>query len=160
MRKHNYLVSLVWTGNEGSGTASYTTYNRNYTVGIEGKPDLYGSADTNFHGDAGRYNPEELFIASLASCHMLWYLHLCADAGIVVTNYKDDARGAMELTTNGGGYFSEVVLNPEVSIANEGKQELALSLHKKANELCFIANSVNFPVIHHPRVIMANSNLV
>lgn len=81
---------------------------------------------------------------------MLWYLHLCSEAGVIVIDYIDKATGVMLETSNGGGQFSEVILNPIVTVAEKNMVDKAYELHKKANELCFIANSVNFPVRHNP----------
>ncbi len=151
-KEHNYQINLKWTGNRGEGTKNYTAYSRSYEISLDGKETIYGSSDPNFRGDKTRYNPEELLVASLVSCHLLWYLHLCAEAKIVVTNYKDKASGKMTETSNGGGKFVEVTLNPHVTITKESDAVLAKELHKKANELCFIANSVNFPVLHKPEI--------
>jgi organic hydroperoxide reductase OsmC/OhrA len=143
-----YQVDVLWTGNSGSGTGSYRGYERSHSVQVKGKPVIYGSSDPAFRGDAAKYNPEELLVASLSSCHMLWYLHLCADAGIVVVEYIDHAIGTMIETRDGSGYFQEVVLKPIVTVSNGGMVDLAGKLHDMANEKCFIANSVNFPVRH------------
>lgn len=150
-RHHNYTISLEWTGNLGSGTSDYRAYTRDHSVQISGKPEVVMSSDPSFRGDKSRYNPEELLVASLSSCHMLWYLHLCSEAGVIVTDYTDQAKGIMEETTDGGGYFKEVVLNPIVTVAEPGMLETANALHQKAHELCFIANSVNFRVAHQPQ---------
>lgn len=158
IREHHYNVSLSWTGNTGKGTAGYREYERSYTVQVNGKPGIYGSSDPLFRGDRGKYNPEELLVASLSSCHMLWYLHLCAEAGIVVVDYSDNAIGTMEETDNGGGKFKEVILNPFVVITDESQIETAIELHTRANELCFIASSVNFPVHHRPVIKKACFN--
>ena len=83
---------------------------------------------------------------SLAACHKLWYLHLCAEAGVVVTAYVDDATGIMEESADGGGQFVEVTLKPRVSLAPGSDAAKALSLHHEAHSKCFIARSVNFPV--------------
>lgn len=112
------------------------------------KVEISGSSDPAFHGDKTKHNPEELLIASLSSCHMLWYLHLCAEAGIIVVDYTDNATGVMMETSNGGGKFKEVTLNPIITVTEDSMKEKADQLHQKANELCFIANSVNFPVYH------------
>lgn len=148
--QHNYNLTVKWTGNTGTGTSDYKTYERSHTVAVENKPDIFGSSDPAFRGDKTKHNPEELFLASLSSCHLLWYLHLCAEAGVIVTDYVDNAAGIMIETANGGGHFTEVTLNPIVTVAEESMIETANELHKKANELCFIANSVNFPVYHKP----------
>jgi organic hydroperoxide reductase OsmC/OhrA len=149
MKTHNYLIDLTWTGNEGHGTESYKAYNRNHEILAAGKThEIKGSADPSFLGDNSRYNPEELFISSLAACHMLWYLHLCSVSGIVVTDYSDKAIGEMEENKDGNGQFKSVTLKPEVTITNPEKIELARSLHTEANKKCFIANSCNFEVGH------------
>lgn len=147
---------MRWTGNLGSGTSGYTDYSRNHRYQAPGKPEIPGSSDPSFRGDPSRYNPEELLVASLSSCHMLWYLHLCAVNGIVVTHYEDDAHGVMQETADGGGRFTEVTLRPAVTITSGDKKELALALHLEANKLCFIANSCNFPVHHQPIITVAH----
>ena len=147
---HHYQLQLNWTGNNGQGTAGYAAYERSHTLSIPGKPDILGSSDPVFRGDASRYNPEELLLAALSSCHMLWYLHLCAENGIVVTTYSDHPSGSMQEADNGSGRFTEVILKPKVTIKDHKKLEKAKSLHKSANQYCFIANSVNFAVHHEP----------
>jgi organic hydroperoxide reductase OsmC/OhrA len=149
-KQHSYSLQVQWSGNTGDGTRSYRSYSRNHVVTVAGKPDLHCSADPAFRGDTTRYTPEELLIASLSGCHMLWYLHLCAEAGVVVVAYIDEATGTMIETEDGGGRFTEVTLYPTVTVANQIMIDEANALHKKANELCFIANSVNFPVHHKP----------
>lgn len=148
--QHSYKTSLEWTGNNGTGTANYRAFERSYTVSIENKPDILGSSDPAFRGDPTKYNPEELLVASLSSCHMLWYLHLCSEAGVIVTDYLDQATGTMIETSSGGGRFTNVALHPRVTVNERSMIEKANELHKKANELCFIANSVNFKVDHYP----------
>ena len=150
MKEHTYKTSLTWTGNTGKGTADYRAYQRNYTIQIDGKPEIEGSSDPTFRGDKTRYNPEELFLASISSCHMLWYLHLCSDHGITVVDYEDEALGIMKEKENGSGYFELVILNPHVTIVESEKAELAKKLHQRANEMCFIANSCNFEIGHEP----------
>jgi len=145
-KEHTYAVTVVWTGNLGQGTSGYRGFSRDHEISAGGKPTLAGSADPAFRGDATRYNPEDLLVASLSACHMLWYLHLCAEAGIVVRGYRDQASGAMLQTPDGGGRFTEVVLRPEVVIDEGGGAALAERLHERAHALCFIASSVNFPV--------------
>ena len=149
-RQHNYKTSLKWTGNKGVGTLNYRAFERSYVVSIENKPDILGSSDPAFSGDKTKYNPEEFMVASLSSCHMLWYLHLCSEAGIIVIDYSDNATGIMEETSNGGGRFNKVTLYPIVKVKENSMIQKANELHKRANELCFIANSVNFKVEHIP----------
>ncbi len=148
-KQHGYTVLTRWTGNLGTGTIAYLAYSRNHELHGPGKADpILGSSDPAFRGDATRYNPEELLVASLSACHLLWYLHLCADAGIVVVEYADEAQGTMVEGEQGGGHFTEVVLRPRVTIARTDNQNEALHLHDEAHRRCFIANSVNFPVKH------------
>lgn len=151
-KHHDYAVSLRWTGNNGKGTLNYKAFERSHIISVVNKPDILGSSDPAFRGDMTKYNPEELLVASLSSCHMLWYLHLCSEAGVIVTNYSDNATGTMTETLDGGGRFTKVVLNPVVIVTELLMIEKAYQLHKKANELCFIANSMNFKVEHNPNV--------
>lgn len=146
MKQHSYTVQIDWTGNDGSGTANYKSYRRDHAITAAGKAPIPGSSDPAFRGDASRYNPEELLVASLSSCHMLWYLHLCAMNGIGVLAYSDAASGTMRENEDGSGEFVRVELRPMVKIAAGGSCEKARELHKRAHHLCFIARSVNFPV--------------
>jgi organic hydroperoxide reductase OsmC/OhrA len=148
--EHAYALTAEWTGNRGGGTTGYREYGRNVVLRIDGKPDLPASADTPFRGDADRWNPEELLLAALSECHLLSYLHVAVRHGVVVTGYTDAATGAMVVTPDGAGHFTRVDLHPSVALADESQRELADSLHAQANRLCFIANSVNFPVHHAP----------
>jgi organic hydroperoxide reductase OsmC/OhrA len=152
MKEHHYKINLRWTGNTGEGTKTYQSYSRDHLIHVHGKPALEGSSDPSFRGDAGRYNPEELFVSALTACHMLWYLHLCAVSGIVVAEYIDDARGTITVTKDGNARFSEVVLHPKVVIANKDMIAKALQLHSEANRVCYIANSCNFNVRHMPEI--------
>jgi organic hydroperoxide reductase OsmC/OhrA len=149
---HEYSTQVIWTGNEGTGTSAYRAYRRDHDISVPGKPLIAASSDPAFRGDPARYNPEEIFVASLSSCHMLWYLHLCADAGILVMSYVDEARGIMMETEDGGGRFTEVVLHPRVQVAAGSNIDVAARLHEHAHQKCFIANSVNFPVTCMPVV--------
>lgn len=158
IKQHYYITKLEWTGNSGLGTSKYDSYQRSYEIHIEHKPVLYGSSDPSFLGDPTKYNPEELLLASISSCHMLWYLHLCASSGIIVTKYSDHAKAEMHEYGNGGGKFKEVILNPIVSITDEHKKEVAINLHKEANKFCFIANSLNFLVLHNPRIQLSQND--
>ena len=148
--QHNYKLTVKWTGNNGKGTSSYKEFERSHSILVENKVEILGSSDPAFRGDKTKHNPEDLLIASVSSCHMLWYLHLCALAGVIVTDYIDNATGIMIETSNGGGKFTEITLHPTVTITNSSMIEKANELHKKANELCFVANSLNFPVHHKP----------
>jgi len=154
MKNHHYKITIQWTGNLGTGTSGYRDYERSHIISAENKVVIEGSSDPAFRGDSTKYNPEEMFLSSLSSCHMLWYLHFCSEAGIIVTDYTDEATGIMGETASGSGYFTEVTLHPMVTVAEESMKEKAEQLHHKANEFCFIANSVNFPVKHVPIVLV------
>ncbi len=147
MAHHSFKTTLRWTGNLGSGTSAYREYSRDYEVSAPQKlAPVLGSSAQIYRGDERRYNPEELLVAALSSCHMLAYLHLCADAGIVVTAYEDEADGTMRANSDGSGEFVEVVLHPRVQITDAARTAQAAALHDRAHEMCFIARSVNFPV--------------
>jgi organic hydroperoxide reductase OsmC/OhrA len=149
-RQHKYSLTVAWTGNTGKGTSNYKEFERSHSIFVENKTEILGSSDPAFRGDKTKHNPEELLLAAISSCHMLWYLHLCAVAGIIVTDYIDNATGIMTETENGRGKFTEVSLSPIVTITDISMTEKANKLHKKANELCFVANSLNFSVYHKP----------
>jgi organic hydroperoxide reductase OsmC/OhrA len=151
-KQHSYPIRMTWTGNTGQGTRTYAGYQRAHEYSVAGKPVIPGSSDPNFRGDATRYNPEELLVMSLSSCHMLWYLHLCADAKIVVLSYDDNATGTMVETEATGGHFTEVTLRPRVTIEAGSDVALATSLHERAHHLCYVANSVKFPVRCEPTI--------
>jgi organic hydroperoxide reductase OsmC/OhrA len=146
-RLHHYKIQTTWTGNTGQGTADYRAYKRDHDIFVAGKSaPIPGSSDAAFRGDPTRYNPDELFVSTLSTCHMLWLLHLCADAGITVTAYTDQACGVMVEDPDGSGHFTEVTLHPVMTITDSARIHEAVALHAKAHEMCFIANSVNFPV--------------
>jgi organic hydroperoxide reductase OsmC/OhrA len=153
VKQHNYEIQVAWTGNVGQGTKTYTSYKRDHEITAAGKPTLLASSDPAFRGDPTRYNPEELLVASLSSCHMLSYLHLCAVNKIVVIDYQDEATGIMNEDANGSAAFVEVTLHPQVTVEADSDEAKALSLHEEAHRYCFIANSVNFPVKHIARII-------
>jgi len=154
-RIHSYDVSVIWTGNRGTGTSGYRAYDRDHDVRAPGRPVIAASSEPLFRGDPARWNPELELVAALSQCHMLWYLHLCAAAAVVVTSYRDDAAGTMAETADGGGRFTEVVLRPRVTVAEAGMAGAAAALHAQAHAKCFIASSVNFPVRHEPVIITA-----
>lgn len=153
--EHRYSVTVEWTGNLGSGTADYRAYARDHEIGAAHKPSIAGSSDPAFRGDRSRWNPEELLVAALSTCHQLWYLHVAADAGIVVTAYADRAEGIVTEQSDGSGRFTHVVLRPRVTIAAGSDSDKAKALHHAAHEKCFIANSVNFPVACEPTIVVA-----
>lgn len=151
--EHTYRVRVTWTGNRGVGTRGYREYGREHVIAVPGKPDIPGSSDPAFRGNAERWSPEDLLVASASACHKLWYLHLCADAGIVVVAYEDDAVGTMRDGPDRGA-FTGIVLRPRVTIA-AGDPALAVRLHATAHERCYTANSVNFPITCEPAIAVS-----
>jgi organic hydroperoxide reductase OsmC/OhrA len=159
MKEHTYNTDVVWTGNEGVGTKNFRSYRRDYTITSGNKVAIQGSSDPAYRGDPTRFNPEDLLVASLSSCHMLWYLHLCSVKAITVVEYQDNAEGVMEETPDGSGRFTGVRLAPRVKILEPHQAEKAASLHHEAHELCLIARSVNFPVNIAPEISIVQQDL-
>lgn len=142
---HSYVATVRWTGNRGEGTAGYTAYDRTHDIEIPGKPVIAGSADVTFRGNADRWNPEDMLLSSISTCHMLWFLHLASDAGWVVETYEDRCTAVMQMNPDGSGQFTAATLNPAVTVS-AGDIGLSDQLHHKAHEMCFIARSLNFEV--------------
>jgi len=147
--KHLFKTQLNWTSRKNETESTKRSYSKTHKIKIEGKPVLDISAAKAFKGDPELYNPEDLLLSSLVSCHMMSYLYVCTQNGIEVLEYSDNAEGILEVNPDGSGRFTEVRFNPKVIITDSAKIELAVELHTKANQLCFIANSCNFPVLHH-----------
>ena len=146
MTEHKYKLEITWTGNLGTGTSDYRSYSREHIISANGKTDIPASSDPDFRGDKSKFNPEELFLASISGCHLLWFLHLCADSKIIITKYEDNPVGIMVELNDGSGKFTEVTLYPKIEIDGEYSEDNINELHKKAGEMCFIANSLNFEV--------------
>ena len=157
-RTHRYSVRVTWTGNKGTGTASYRGYSRAHRIDGEGKATIEGSSDPSFGGDRTRWNPEELLLASLSACHKLWFLSLCAEAGVTVEAYEDEVEGTMVEEPGGAGQFASVVLRPRVTLRAGSDPVQAEALHARARSMCFIARSVNFPVEHSATVTVRSGS--
>jgi organic hydroperoxide reductase OsmC/OhrA len=157
MKPHTYEVRVDWTGNDGEGTKAYSSYRRDHSISVDGKPQIQGSSDPSFRGDPSRYNPEELLVASLSSCHMLWYLHLCSVNHVTVLDYRDSASGVLEQCEDGSGEFVRVVLKPRVKVSPGDDRAKALALHSQAHRFCFIARSVKFPIEIVPEITQAEA---
>jgi len=147
--KHLFKAEVNWTSNQKQENSGSKFYSKSHKIVIEGKPVLEVSAAKAFKGDPSLYNPEDLLLGSLVSCHMMSYLYVCSQSGIEILEYSDNAEATLEVNPDGSGRFVEVRLFPKVKISNPDQIELALELHQKANQLCFIANSCNFPVLHN-----------
>jgi organic hydroperoxide reductase OsmC/OhrA len=152
-REHLYSPTVTWTGNTGNGSRSYTYYSRDHVSAVAGRPEFQGSADPAFRGDPARHNPEDLLVASLSACHMLWYPHLAAEAGVAVTAYSDHPERVMVEDRERGGRFKRVTLRPRVVIESASDTERARELHSEAHARCFIANSLHFPVTCQPEIV-------
>jgi organic hydroperoxide reductase OsmC/OhrA len=155
MPTHHYELALDWTGNTGSGTSSIRSYSRDHVVAAPGLAPISGSADPAFRGDPAKWNPEQLFLASIAQCHMLWYLGLTAGAGVVVTAYEDRPTATMTEEPSGAGQFDSVTLHPTVTISASSDAAKARELHEKVADYCFIARSINTPIHHEVTVRVA-----
>ncbi len=152
-KQHHYQVNTIWSGAAQGPTRDYKSYSREHVIEIAGKPPILCSADPGFRGDPARHNPEEMLVAAISACHMLWYLHFCAVKGVVVTSYVDAAEGTM-IEEPHNGRFAEVVLRPTVTITGASDPARAEALHEPAHAECFIANSVNFPVRYEPTIVV------
>ena len=147
--KHLFKVKLDWLlSPKKEFQSTPKLFYKNHSIAIAGKPDLELSAAKAFKGDPSLYNPEDLLLSSVVSCHMMSYLYVCSQNGIEVVSYSDAAEATLEVDETGAGRFVEVRLYPKVVISSKEKIDLAIDLHKKANKLCFIANSCNFPIKH------------
>lgn len=151
-KQHIYTSSVVWTGNKGTGTSAYKAYERTWDMAVKGKPLVQCSNDPLLGGDASKYNPEDLLLSALSSCHMLWYLHLCSVAGVKVLSYKDTPQAIGEVEPSGKGKFLSAVLKPNITISTDSDMQKAINIHDQIHEYCFIARSVNFPVTHEPEI--------
>jgi organic hydroperoxide reductase OsmC/OhrA len=152
VRHHSYRVTVEWTGNRGPGTPNHSGYGREHTIGAGAKPPIAGSSDPAFRGDPARWNPEDLLLASVSTCHQLWYLGLCAKAGISVASYRDEAEAVMVEEADGCGRVISAMLRPVITIRAGDDVATAIRLHHDAHHYCFIANSVNFPITCEPTV--------
>jgi organic hydroperoxide reductase OsmC/OhrA len=151
-KQHIYNIDIEWAGNDGRGTETYTSYRRDFNLTAAGKPTLLGSSDPGFRGDPSRYSPEELLIASLSGCHMLWYLHLCSVHHVTIIDYRDNVSATLQENQDGSGLFTEVTLRPRIKLSPSSDRAKAISLHQEAHRFCFIANSVNFAVRIEPEI--------
>mgnify|MGYP000872799918 FL=1 len=153
MKQHTYSSLVRWTGNTGTDTSGYRDYKRDWDVALPGKPVISCSNDPLLGGNPGKMNPEDLLLSALSSCHMLWYLHLASDAGIVVTAYQDTPEGLGEVSPGGAGRFIAATLRPQITVRPGADMERAHAIHHEIHNVCFIARSVNFPITIEPQVV-------
>jgi organic hydroperoxide reductase OsmC/OhrA len=150
-KEHEYTCRIDWTGNRGAGTRVYHGYDRTWEVVTPNKPTIHCSNDPLLGGDPNLPNPEDLLLASLSACHMLWYLHLASNAKIAVHRYTDDPLGVGEVYPDGSGHFRSATLRPNIVVAEGTDLERAEAIHHEIHRYCFIARSVNFPISYAPR---------
>jgi organic hydroperoxide reductase OsmC/OhrA len=150
-KTHDFTAQIVWTGDRGEGTKHYRGYDRTWRIATPGKAPIECSNDPMLGGDPSKPNPEDLLIASLSACHMLWYLHLASNAGIVVKGYEDTPLGVGETGSRGEGRFVRAVLRPRIRVVRGADLVRADSIHHDVHNFCFIARSVNFPVSYEAR---------
>jgi organic hydroperoxide reductase OsmC/OhrA len=155
--QHSYELTVAWIGNLGTGTSGYRSYSRDCQVLAEGRETIQASSDPQFRGDPARWNPEQLLLASISQCHLLWFLHLAAEAGVVVTDYVDSASAVMVEHTSGAGEFTAVTLHPRVTVVDPDHATRAQELHEAAGRMCFVTRSVNFPVHHESTIVVDDS---
>ncbi|MGB5417272.1 OsmC family protein [Algibacter sp.] len=152
---HIFKATVNWQLGINETTQNPKGFSRNHKVVIANKKTLLEvSAANAFRGDDTLYNPEDLLLTALASCHMMSYLYVCSQNNIEVLSYTDTAEAILNVEASGSGHFSKVSLKPVVTIKNASQIELAKTLHTKANSLCFIANSCNFPIEHFAEIKM------
>ena len=147
-----YKAEIEWTGNKGSGTFDYRSYGRSHIIRVPEKIPIQASSDSSFRGEKNKHNPQELFLSSISSCHMLWYLYLCSEEDVVVLDYADDATGILVMEPDRTGYFKEIILNPTVIVAEESMITSGMEMHDKARDKCFLANACSIPILHKPTV--------
>jgi organic hydroperoxide reductase OsmC/OhrA len=148
--EHIFEGDLRWTGHatEAEGKLKIE---RSFTIEFPGKSPLAGSSPEVFHGDNRRHNPETLMVSSLMACHHLTYLAVCERSGIGIIGYTDHGIGKLAMR-DGKMRMVEVVLRPQVKVADAAQVERAVALHEKAHANCFMSNSVNFDVRVEPAV--------
>lgn len=145
-----YTAEVIWS--RGDQNFIDNKYSRRHLLRFDGGVEVPGSSSPHVvpapWSAADAVDPEEAFVASLSSCHMLWFLSLAARQGFVVDRYRDNAEGVMARNPRGKLFVSRVTLRPDASfsgnpIPSAGEIE---ALHRQAHEECFIANSVKTEV--------------
>ena len=153
MKQYQFQSKIEWTGNTGSGTFDPRSYDRSHTISVPTKKQVIeASSSSFFRGDESKLNPQELFLSSIASCHLMKYLHYCAENGIIVLAYEDHAEATVEENEDGGGKFVSVLLKPKIIVSEQNMVSEAIELHKTIGDKCFVANSCNFPIACEPQV--------
>jgi len=149
---HSYTATIEWTGGDGDFAAG--RYSRVHSWSFDGGITCRASASPSIvpvpYADPAAIDPEEAYVASLSSCHMLWFLDLARQAGLVVASYRDAATGTMTKHESGGLWISAVDLHPVTSWdGGEPSFEVVSALHHEAHAKCFLANSVKTEIRAH-----------
>lgn len=144
-QQHAFEGTLDWGGGSRTDEQGKLRLSRSYTLRFKEAPPIEGSSPAVFAGDDARHNPETLMVASLMACHHLTYLAVCERAGIEVVGYSDSATGTLAIK-DGKMRMVEILLQPQVRVADAARLEQARELHAKAHANCFMSNSVNFEV--------------
>lgn len=146
VKHHDYTSTITWTGNTGTGTSAYRAYERTWDITTPNKPIVHCSNDPLLGGNPELPNPEDLLISAVSACHMLWYLHLASNAGIIVQAYTDSPIAVGEVASSGAGRFVSVTLKPTIKLSENSDLKVADAIHQEIHQYCFIARSLNFPV--------------
>jgi len=151
---HHYTAQITWQ--RGSQDFLGNRYSRRHLIRFDGGAEMPGSSSPHVVpvplSDPSAVDPEETFVASLSSCHMLWFLSLAAKAGFCVDSYADQAEGVMARNAAGKMAMTVVTLRPQVTVSGDKRptSEQLHALHHQAHEECFIANSVTTDVRCEP----------
>lgn len=146
-----YRTSLEWSLEAAAEDFLKGRYSRGHQVRFEDGPSLRGTASAHVVGnrwaEAGAVDPEQMLVSALSTCHMLSFLHVAREGGVVVTRYRDEAEGVLEKDTDGRLAITRVTLRPQIDYAGAAPDAATRDhLHHLAHEACFIANSVKTQV--------------
>ena len=149
-----HTATVRWSASPGEDYAR-GQYSRAHSWTFDGGAVVPASASPHIvpapWSDAAGVDPEEAFVASLSSCHMLFFLDFARRAGVVVASYEDEAEGMMEKGADGRVRITKVTLRPRIEFGEMPDQAMLDDLHHKAHEACFIANSVTSEVVVEPQ---------
>jgi organic hydroperoxide reductase OsmC/OhrA len=145
-----HRATVRWQSTDAPFT--YATYSRTHRWQFEGGTEVEASAAPAYRGDPALVDPEEAFVASLASCHLLTFLANAARDGLVVERYEDEAEGVLAKNAGGRLAVTRVVLRPRVTFGGAAPTAAVVAqMHERAHAACFIANSVRTEVVVEPR---------
>lgn len=149
--QHEFSLTVTRDSSTPADSAGSRKDSRRHSVSAEGKPPILGSSAKAFHGETERWNPEELFLASLAQCHLLSLLYVVERDGLGEIECTIHATATLEVGADGAGRITSVTLTPHTRALHSSAEQL-VAAHEEADKLCFIANSVSCEVVVIPRV--------